>query len=216
MCARDRPVDSGKALVVGVSPIAILCNGHSLVDHAEAGHLKKFPGETIGVNRSWEVHGASHHVMIDPLQWEMYERVTGQKITTIPNLYTSMIGPEGANRIHILDTVEPRFSWYPIEYGAWLCGAVPWVALQLAVYWKRNPIYFFGLDLQPRWKKGHLAGKFWGGEWDIAAEARQRELFGFARGLLGTSGIEIVNVVMNPNDTKCHAFPKKKFEECFP
>jgi hypothetical protein len=197
--------------MMGVSPIAILCNGPSLEDHAKVGHLKRIPCETIGVNRSWEVMGSSYHVMVDPEQWNMYKRVTGKDISTLHNLYTGMIGPESAERIHILDSVEPRFSFYPIEFGAWLCGAVTWVALQLAVYFKRNPIYFFGLDLQPRGTKG----KFWGGTWDRISEPRQRELFGYARGLLGQSGIELVNVVMDERDTRCHAFPKRKFEEVF-
>jgi hypothetical protein len=196
---------------MGVSPVAILCNGPSLEDHANAGHLKAIPCETIGINRSWELMASSYHVMIDPLQWEMYERVTGQSISTLHNLYTGMIGPESANCIEILDSVEPRFSFYPMELGAWLCGAVTWVALQLAVHWKKSPICFFGLDLKPRGAKG----KFWGGTFPHVAECRQRELFGYAAGLLGHSGIELINVVMKDEDTKCHAFPKRKFEDVF-
>ncbi len=196
---------------MGVSPVAILCNGPSLEDHAKAGNLKRIPCETVGVNRSWELMGSSYHVMIDPLQWEMYERVTRKSISTISNLYTGMIGPECAHRIHILDSVEPRFSFHPIDYGAWLCGAVTWVALQLAVYWRKNPIYFLGLDLQARGSRG----KFWGGTFPKVAEARQRELFGFARGLLGHNGIELINVVIKDEDTRCHAFPKRKFDEAF-
>lgn len=197
---------------VGVSPTAILCNGPSLEDHAKAGHLKHIPCETIGVNRSWEVARSSYHVMIDPAQWEDYRRITGHSAGEIPNLYTGQNGPDGATKLNILDTIEPRFSFYPVEMGAWLCGSVTWVALQLAVWMRRNPIYFFGLDLQPRGCKG----KFWGGTWDPHSEARQRELFGYARGLLGPSGIEMVNVVMIPEHSKCQAFPKKRFGEAFP
>lgn len=198
---------------MGVSPIAILCNGPSLEDHAKAGNLKRIPCETIGLNASWQVLGSSLHVMIDPFQWEMYTRVTGKHISTLTNLWTSTAkdAPKHGTQIDILDTVEPKFSFYPVEYGAWLCGSVAWVGLQLAVYLKRNPIYFFGLDLKPRGCKG----KFWGGTWDPLSEPRQRELFGYARGLLGQSGIEIINVVIKPEDSKCLAFPKKTFEEAF-
>jgi hypothetical protein len=59
-------------------------------------------------------------------------------------------------------------------------------------------------------------GKFWGGVWDTNMEARQRELFGYARGYLGGAlGIELVNVVVDENKTRCHAFRKAKFEEVF-
>lgn len=197
---------------MGVSPIAILCNGPSLEDHAKAGNLKRIPFETIGLNSSWELLGSSYHVMIDPAQWERYQRITRKPLSTITNLYTGPEGPESATRLAILDSEEPRFSFYPVEMGAWLCGTVTWVGLQLAVYLKRNPIYFFGLDLKPRGGKG----KFWGGFWDPISEPRQRELFGYARGLLGQSGIELINVVVNPNDSKCLSFPKRTFEQCFP
>lgn len=197
---------------MGVSPVVILCNGPSLADHHDAGHLKRIPCETIGLNHSWELITSSYHVMVDPQQWQDYERITKLPISTIPNLYTGKIGPASATRLDILDSVEPKFSFHPIDIGAWLCGAVPWVALQLAVFFKRSPIYFFGLDLQPRGTKG----KFWGGFWDPISEPRQRELFGYARGLLGRSGIEIINVVMKDSDTRCHAFPKKRFEQVFP
>ena len=200
---------------MGVSPVAILCNGHSLLDHSKLGLLKKIPCETIGVNSSWEVHTSSLHVMVDPAQWERYERVTKRPISTLSGLHTGPIGPKSARHIPILDTEEPRFSFEPFTYGAWLCGSVTWVALQLAVAMQRNPIYFFGLDLQPRWVNGQQHGKFWGGTWDTAAEARQRELFGYARGLLGMSGIELVNVVIKPTDTKVLSFQKRTFEECF-
>jgi len=201
---------------MGVSPVAILCNGHSLLDHAKLSLLQKIPCETIGINASWEVLTSSCHVMIDPLQWERYTRITGNNPSAIPNLYTGPIGPKSAIHINILDTVEPKFSFNVTEFGAWLCGSVAWVALQVAVSMRKSPIYFFGLDLQPRWVAGELRGKFWGGIWDTHAEARQRELFGYARGLLGHSGIEIINVVINQNDTKCQAFPKRTFAQCFP
>lgn len=204
---------------MGVSPIAILCNGPSLLDHAEAGNLLMIPCETIGVNRSWEVMNSSYHVMIDTDQWHMYRRVTGKPVDTIRNLFTGLEytggerPPAGATHLKILDTVEPRFSLDPLGYGAWLCGTVTWVALQLAVgHFKANPIYFFGLDLMPRGSNG----KFWGGTWDINMEARQRELFGYARGWLGGMlGIELVNVVLDPNKTRCHSLRKAKFEEVF-
>ena len=186
-----------------MSPIAILCNGPSLKDHAEAGNLKRLPCETIGVNRSWEVARSSYHVMIDPAQWEMYRRVTGESAAEIPNLFTGPQGP-GKTKLKVLDSVEPRFSWEPLNFGVWLCGAVSWVALQLAVSFQRNPIYIVGLDLKPR----GCNGKFWGGVWDPLAEARQRELVGFAEGRLRPSGIDIFNVVIKPEDTKCHAFRK--------
>lgn len=194
-----------------MSPIVILCNGPSLKDHFDAGNLKRIPCETIGVNRSWEVMRSSYHVMIDPAQWEMYKRVTGEDPSTIPNLYTGPKGP-GAIKLTILDSVEPRFSWEPIRYGAWLCGAVSWVALQLAVSFKRNPIYFIGLDL----KRRGCDGKFWGGTWDPIAEPRQRELFGYAEGLLRKHHcIDIFNICIRDEDTKCHAFRKVRFEEVF-
>jgi hypothetical protein len=163
--------------------------------------------------------GSSYHVMVDTNQWSMYRRVTGKEVGTIRNLFTGAHytggdkPPDGATHLNILDTVEPRFSLDPIGYGAWLCGTVTWVALQLAVgHLNGNPICFFGLDLKPRGSNG----KFWGGTWDPNMEARQRELFGYARGYLGgVLGVELVNIVMDPNDTRCHAFPKRKFGEVF-
>lgn len=203
---------------MGVKPIAILCNGPSLLDHANAGNLLRIPCETIGVNRSWEVAGSSHHVMIDTNQWGYYKRIAGKGLETIPNLYTGKHytggdkPPPSATHLNVLDTVEPRFSLDPFGFGVWLCGTVTWVALQLAVFWKSNPVYFFGLDLMPR----GCNGKFWGGTWDPHMEARQRELFGYARGYLGGAlGIELINVVINENHTRCHAFPKRRFAEVF-
>lgn len=198
---------------MGSSPIAILCNGPSLEDHAEAGNLKRIPCETIGLNRSWPLLTSSYHVMVDPKQWEDYQRITGNDPSQIPNLHTGPIGPKSAKHIEIMASEEPKFSFDVFDYGAWLCGAVAWVGLQLAVTMKRNPIYFFGLDLRPRGTNG----KWYGGTWDPISEPRQRELFGYAKGLLcGAHGIDIINVVMDPNWTKCHAFPKRTFEQCFP
>ena len=197
---------------MGVSPVAILCNGPTLGDHAKAGNLKKLPCETIGLNRSWQVARSSYHVMIDPVQMEDYVRITKQPLSSIPNLYTGENGPPAATRLKVLDSTEPRFSFYPLELGVWLCGAVTWVALQLAVSFKRNPIYLIGLDLKPR----GTTGKFWGGPWDPNAEARQRELFGYARGFLGQTGVEIIHVLYDkPEESKCWAFPKHRFDRVF-
>jgi hypothetical protein len=203
---------------MGASPIAILCNGPSLEDHAKAGNLKRIPCETIGVNRSWEVMGSSYHVMIDTNQWGYYKRITGQGLDTIRNLYTGKhytggdVPPSSATHLNVQASDMPKFSFDPMKI-AWLCGTVTWVALQLAVgHLNANPIYFFGLDLMPRGTNG----KFWGGTWDPNMEARQRELFGYAQGYLGMClGIEMANVVMNENHTRCHAFPKRRFEEVF-
>lgn len=199
-----------------MSPIAILCNGPSLADHAAAGNLKRIPCETIGLNHSWELARSSYHVMIDPKQWEDFKRVTGKPInaTDVPNLYTGTGAdrPAYATHLNVMDTVEPRFS-FDATTGVWLCGAVTWVALQLAVSLKKHPIYFFGLDLKPRGTKG----KFYGGTWDRIAEPRQRELFGYAQALLVVMmGFDLYNVVINPNDTNCHAFRKVTFDQAFP
>ncbi len=204
-----------------MKPIAILCNGLSLAEHAKRGHLDNIPCETLGLNRSWELHEATHHLMVDPAQWSFYSELRGVDAAgNIPNLYTSTNGPTGAHQIRILgsrvvDSEEVRFSWHPFELGAWLCGSVTWVALQMAVAWKCNPIFFLGLDLQGGIVDGKSYGKFWGGRWPDSAEARQRELFGYARGLLGNSGIELVNVVIDPKDSKLEALPKRSFEDAF-
>lgn len=197
-----------------MKPVAILCNGNSLKDHADLGNLDKIPCETIGLNRSWEVYQSDYQVMVDPPQWAWFREIRGVDAgEAIPNLVTSKEGP-GKIKLKILgrnDNDLVRWSWDPYNIGVWLCGSVTWVALQFAVALKKNPIFFLGLDLQGRGEKG----KFWGGNWPDNAEARQRELFGYAAGMLGTSGYDLINVVIKPEDSKCESFPKKTFDESF-
>ncbi len=211
-----------------MNPVAILCNGPTLLDH-DLSKLATYSCPTIGLNRSWELLPSPHHVMIDPLQWGMYKRVTGHHIKDWPKgtLYIGKEGLPGARNVTQLNVIEsssPRFSFDPLDH-VYLCGSVTWVALQLAVHLRYDPIYFIGLDLMPRGSHG----KFWGGEFFPFMEARQRELFGYARGLfavpyfveridVGKSACaypECVNV--NTLDkTRVRAFPIKPFEEVFP
>lgn len=196
-------------------PIAILCNGPSLDDYGRK--LSQLPCETIGLNGSWLVQRSSYHVMADAAQWEHFERTTGKPPSVIPHLYTGKDGP-GMVKLEMLDTVQPRFSWHPLELGVYLCGTVSWVALQLAVSWKRNPIYWLGLDLSADKETGKekIGGAI--GQWDGRAEGRQRELMGYAAGLLMRDGLEIINVCVDETQrhrSKCWAFPVKTFAECF-
>lgn len=199
-------------------PVAILCNGNSLREHAERGNLAKIPCETIGLNRSWELHESTYQVMIDPPQWAWYREQKGVDAADgIEHLITSEGGP-GEIRVRILnlnDTEQVRWSWDPYNIGAWLGGSVTWVALQIAVAMRKNPIFFLGLDLQSRVVDGEERGKFWGGPWPGFAEAKQREHLGYAAGLLVSCGYELINVVIRPEESRCEAFPKKSFDEAF-
>lgn len=188
---------------------AILCNGPTLLDH----DLSRITCPTIGLNRSWELTHSAHHIMIDPLQWGMYKRVTGNHIKDWPRgkLYVGKEGLPGAPNIvqlNIEESSAPQFS-FDFFTRVYLCGTVTWVALQLAVHLGCDPIYFIGLDLTSRGSRG----KFWGGEFHQFAEARQRELFGYARGLLSAHTLINVN---EPNLTRTRAFPIAPFEEVFP
>jgi len=201
-----------------VKPLAILCNGNSLAEHARLGNLKRIPCDTMGLNRSWELHESTCHLMVDPPQWAFYREARGlDAVDGIPHLITSTNGP-GKSQVRILgrnDTRRIFFSWEPFIYGAWLCGTVTWVALQLAVAMQANPIFFLGLDLQPKKVGGELRGKFWGGTWPESAEARQRELLGYAVAMLERCGVELVNVVVNPDDSRCESMLKRTFEHAF-
>ena len=188
---------------------AILCNGPSLADH----NLNKIACETIGLNGSWRLIQSSYHVMTDEAQWTEYRRVTGNQPSKIHNLYTGEDGPDGAIKLKLMDSDLPKWSWKPFELGVYMCSTVTWVALQLAVAWGYRRIYMVGLDLTDR----DGGAKFYGdspcaGNWRPKYEARQRELFGYAAGLLCTNGVEIVN--LNPR-SKCRAFPLKEFTEVF-
>lgn len=184
--------------------VAILCNGPTLADY----NLAQIPMETIGLNRSWELLRSSYHVMADPEQWQAYERVA--PIGAIRNLYTGEDGPETATRLRWLDSDRPRWSWWPFELGVYLCGCVTWAALQIAVGLGKTTIYLVGMDMQPR----EASGKFYGGEWPRKAEAKQRELMGYAAGLLEPNGIRLINVTP-PNLSRCRAFERMTFEEAF-
>jgi hypothetical protein len=192
-------------------PIAILCNGPSLA----RAPLNRIPCETIGLNRSWKLTRSSYHFMVDADQWNEYELETGLKASTLPRLHTPLAGP-GESRFELVHVSEPKFSMLPF-HAAYLYGlTVAYVALQFAVWWKRNPIYFLGLDLwdemPPRLSN---ADKY---RWQVRLlqkEAQQREAFGFARGFLDALGYQVFNVC---DDGKTHvrAFPVVTFEQAWP
>lgn len=191
-------------------PIAILCSGPSLAQHP----LSKIPMETIGINSSWSLIKSSYHVMCDPLQWEHYTRTTNRNPSTITNLHTGQDGP-GVIKLKLLDTKRPRFSLDPYNYGAWLCGTVTWVALQIAVAMKRSPIYLLGLDLHASPSGEHKIPNA-PGKWTDKAQRRQLELFGYARGyLVDGLGIDIINVEHSPDTSACWAFETQTFARAF-
>ena len=192
--------------------LAILCNGPSLSDHP----LHKIDCETMGLNRSWKLIKSSHHVILDPEQWEYFQRETGRPLSDLGHLYTGEDGP-GDTKLRLMDSRHPRFSFEPIRYGAYSGRCVTWIGLQLALKLGYTTIYMLGLDLSTRKIRSRTNPKelvkFYGGETiPTVAWFRQRELFGYAAALFSYLGVECYNV--SPK-SECTAFPFASFDECF-
>ena len=185
--------------------VAILGNGPSILDV----DLNRIDCETIGLNRSWELIESKYHIMTDSNQWGMYQHITGNDPHNWSGLVTGGNGP-GATKVNIMQTDKPNWSMRPLDYGAYLCGTVMYLALQLAVHaWRYRQIYLVGLDLEPRGS----SGKFWGGPWHPSNEARHREALAYASAILERElGVDVINA--NPK-SKCRAFRTMPFDECF-
>jgi len=186
--------------------VAILCNGPTLADN----DLSKIDCETIGLNASWRLTRSTWHVMTDSYQWEVYRKDTGDaELEGLRTLVTADNGP-GHVKVKIRRTHQPKWSIDPMEYGLYLCGTVTYLALQLAVAWGYSEIVMVGLDLAPD-AKGR--GKFYGGQWAPQIEPRQREVLGYAWGVL-SERYQIP--VWNVNErSRCGAFAYRSFRECF-
>lgn len=208
----------------------ILCNGSTILDH----DLSLITCDTIGLNRSWELHTSDIHIMLDSQQFADYRRITGNCAeldlpkrgtrafitgSTIP--LSSLVDPSTTYALNVYDdnTGCIRFTNDPNEI-VYLCGTVTWVALQVALYLGYSVIYFVGLDLCPSpvfpgqvtSSSSHTHGKFYGGSWMPFMEARQRELLGWLSGR--RVDVELVNL-NTPERTRVRSIPIESYGEVF-
>ena len=207
---------------------AILCNGPTLAQVPLAG----IPCDTIGLNRSWELHASTYHCMLDPEHWQAYERITGRPASSIARLIVGACAeaPASAQKVVLLDDALygifgsggiPRWcdyvfeDWLKHSPRAYACGCVTYFALQIAVALGYSTIYLIGLDQR---NEHDDRGKFYASSPTPAhVFARQRELFGYVQGLIDCDRIpaEIINVELYEDASACRAFPRTTFAEAF-
>jgi hypothetical protein len=184
-------------------PALLLANGPSLERHAPSGRFCSWPGITVGMNRSWMVHPADLHVVLE-----------ADQVTLAPGLYKYLASrgrlvaqgmgpdqwPEGTILLQEYRASFDRWSW-DLTQGAvsgWEgAGSVAYVALQLAVWMGCRPVYFVGLDLG--------GPKFDGSS---ACAEGQSKLFDTAAKLLGDYPVYIVG-----DEGRCTTWPRVSWKE---
>jgi hypothetical protein len=181
------------------TPALLLANGPSL----HVPHLCDFEHVTIGVNRSWMVHPASYHVVLEHDQVNeaprLYEYLA-KRGRLIAQGMNAAAWPEGTILLQEYRSTFDRWSW-DLTQGAvsgWEgAGSVAYVALQLAVWMGCRPVYFVGLDLG--------GPKFDGSP---AHAEGQAKLFDTAAKLLGDYPVYVVG-----DEGRCTTWPRVTWKE---
>jgi hypothetical protein len=184
-------------------PALILANGPSLERYAHSGRFCSWPGITVGMNRSWMVHPADLHVVLEHDQVNeaprFYEYLA-KRGRLIAQGMNASAWPEGTILLQEYRSTFDRWSW-DLTQGAvsgWDgAGSVAYVALQLAVWMGCRPVYFVGLDLS--------GPKFDGSP---AHAEGQAKLFDTAAKLLGDYPVYVVG-----DEGRCTTWPRVTWKE---
>jgi hypothetical protein len=201
-------------------PVAILANGPSLADHP----LRRIACVTIGINQSRRLHDSTYHVALDldhyvkpgtarmpDGSWRPQD--TNYLRPIADRLFSAGVKPYGV-LMHSLNPDPPRqldWSW-DLRRGVYSHASTTYVALQLAMWMGFKRIYLLGVDLvtrvtQDAQGRGRIEhGHFYEGHpMADGMEARQREVFGFAAGVLRIMDVQVWTV---NTYARLGAFPK--------
>jgi len=182
-------------------PVAILCNGPSLMDA-----LPLLEGyDTIGINASIAHCPSKYWVALDaPTVWRglTYEHKPEFMFTSsLPMPKTDHAGIEQIT----IDSNFRKYAWSnDLQEVIYPCRATVWFTMQVAAYMGYDPLLLVGFDLRGPRPVGHVHE---GEKMQQSAITRQLQLMGYFKGQQELGRIETRVYNCSPTSL-CDVFPR--------
>lgn len=182
-------------------PVALLCNGPSLMDAIP--FLEDYA--TIGINASLAHWNSDYWVALDaPTVWRglTYDFKPKYMFTAaLPMPKTEHLGIETIS----IPSEFKKFAWSnDLSERIYPCRATVWFAMQLAAWMGYDPLLLVGFDLRGPRPIGHVHESE---RMQQSAIQRQLQLMGYFRGLQDLGRIETRVYNCSPVSL-CEAFPR--------